>query len=168
MTSRRLTIFEMKARARDRHLGGENFENRIVDLFVQDFKPKNHVKELTGNHRNIRRLKTLCERAKRTLSSPTQATIEIDPLTDDSDFTLSFSEARFEEQETIEISAVSRYCVNVPNATCHLLHKRLSLCDDNDLILSLFKARVEELNMDYFQHSTLLMSVPQKDLHDVR
>ena len=80
-----LTIFEMKAKASDTHLGGENFENRIADLFMQDFKPKNHVKELTGNHRNIRRLKTLCERAKRTLSSPTQATIEIDPLTDDSD-----------------------------------------------------------------------------------
>ena len=54
-----LSFFESKARASDTHSGGENFENRIVDLFMQDFKPKNHVKELTGNHRNIRRLKTL-------------------------------------------------------------------------------------------------------------
>jgi len=90
-------IFEVKATAGDTHLGGEDFDNRIVDFCLQDFKRKNRGKDLAGNHRAIRRLRTQCERAKRTLSSSTQATIEIDSLFDGIDFSLSLSKARFEE-----------------------------------------------------------------------
>merc|ERR1712224_1071681 len=90
-------IFEVKATAGDTHLGGEDFDNRIVDFCIQDFKRKNRGKDLTGNHRAIRRLRTQCERAKRTLSSSTQATIEIDSLFDGIDYTCSLSRARFEE-----------------------------------------------------------------------
>ena len=71
-------IFEVKATAGDTHLGGEDFDNRVVDFCLQDFKRKNRGKDLAGNQRAIRRLRTQCERAKRTLSSSTQATIEID------------------------------------------------------------------------------------------
>merc|ERR1712012_509925 len=77
--------------------GGEDFDNRIVDFCIQDFKRKNRGKDLAGNHRAVRRLRTQCERAKRTLSSSTQATIEIDSLFDGIDFSLSLSKARFEE-----------------------------------------------------------------------
>merc|ERR1711904_374401 len=90
-------IFEVKATAGDTHLGGEDFDNRVVDFCIQDFKRKNRGKDLTGNNRAIRRLRTQCERAKRTLSSPTQATIEIDSLFDGIDYTCSLSRARFEE-----------------------------------------------------------------------
>lgn len=90
-------IFEVKATAGDTHLGGEDFDNRIVDYCIQDFKRKNRGKELLGNHRAIRRLRTQCERAKRTLSSSTQATIEIDSLVDGIDYSCALSRARFEE-----------------------------------------------------------------------
>jgi L1 cell adhesion molecule like protein len=90
-------IFEVKATAGDTHLGGEDFDNRIVDFCIQDFKRKNRGADLTGNQRALRRLRTQCERAKRTLSSSTQATIEIDSLFDGIDFSCSLSRARFEE-----------------------------------------------------------------------
>jgi len=90
-------IFEVKATAGDTHLGGEDFDNRVVDFCIQDFKRKNRGKDLTGNQRAIRRLRTQCERAKRTLSSSTQATIEIDALFDGIDYTSTLSRARFEE-----------------------------------------------------------------------
>jgi len=90
-------IFEVKSTAGDTHLGGEDFDNRVVDFCCQDFKRKNRGKDLAGNQRAIRRLRTQCERAKRTLSSSTQATIEIDSLFDGIDYSCSLSRARFEE-----------------------------------------------------------------------
>jgi L1 cell adhesion molecule like protein len=90
-------IFEVKATAGDTHLGGEDFDNRVVDFCLQDFKRKNRGKDLSGNNRAIRRLRTQCERAKRTLSSSTQATIEIDSLFEGIDYSCSLSRARFEE-----------------------------------------------------------------------
>merc|ERR1712003_613137 len=90
-------IFEVKATAGDTHLGGEDFDNRIVDFCMQDFKRKNRGKDMAGNQRAIRRLRTQCERAKRTLSSSTQATIEIDSLFEGIDYSCSLSRARFEE-----------------------------------------------------------------------
>ncbi|XP_053956852.1 heat shock 70 kDa protein cognate 4 [Anastrepha ludens] len=89
-------IFEVKSTAGDTHLGGEDFDNRLVTHFVQEFKRK-HKKDLTSNKRALRRLRTACERAKRTLSSSTQASIEIDSLFEGVDFYTSITRARFEE-----------------------------------------------------------------------
>ena len=89
-------IFEVKATAGDTHLGGEDFDNRLVSHFAQEFKRK-HKKDLTGNPRAMRRLRTACERAKRTLSSATQSSIEIDSLFEGVDFYSSLTRARFEE-----------------------------------------------------------------------
>jgi len=89
-------IFEVKSTAGDTHLGGEDFDNRLVTHFVQEFKRK-HKKDLTTNKRALRRLRTACERAKRTLSSSTQASIEIDSLFEGTDFYTSITRARFEE-----------------------------------------------------------------------
>ena len=89
-------IFEVKATAGDTHLGGEDFDNRLVNHFVQEFKRKNK-KDITGNPRSMRRLRTACERAKRTLSSSTQTSIEIDSLFEGIDFFSSITRARFEE-----------------------------------------------------------------------
>ena len=89
-------IFEVKATAGDTHLGGEDFDNRLVNHFANDFKRKNK-KDLTGNPRAMRRLRTACERAKRTLSSSAQTTIEIDSLFEGIDYYTSVTRARFEE-----------------------------------------------------------------------
>ncbi|EDW41423.1 heat shock 70 kDa protein cognate 1 [Drosophila sechellia] len=89
-------IFEVKATAGDTHLGGEDFDNRLVNHFVQEFQRK-HKKDLGQNKRALRRLRTACERAKRTLSSSTQASIEIDSLFEGVDFYTSVTRARFEE-----------------------------------------------------------------------
>mmetsp|Transcript_7236 Transcript_7236/g.8244 ORF Transcript_7236/g.8244 Transcript_7236/m.8244 type:complete len:664 (-) Transcript_7236:66-2057(-) len=89
-------IFEVKATAGDTHLGGEDFDNRMVDYFLQDFK-RRHRKDMSTNQRSLRRLRTACERAKRTLSSSTQAHIEIDSLFDGVDFNSTITRARFED-----------------------------------------------------------------------
>merc|ERR1712118_300114 len=78
-------IFEVKATAGDTHLGCEDFDNRLVDYFVQDFKNKNK-KDLLNSARALRRLRSSCERAKRTLSSTAQTSIEIDSLYEGVDF----------------------------------------------------------------------------------
>jgi L1 cell adhesion molecule like protein len=89
-------IFEVKSTAGDTHLGGEDFDNRLVNHFVNEFKRK-HKKDLTSNARALRRLRTACERAKRTLSSSAQTSIEIDSLYEGIDFYTSITRARFEE-----------------------------------------------------------------------
>eukprot|EP00904_Undaria_pinnatifida_P006918 jgi/Undpi1/3356/HiC_scaffold_15.g06729.m1 len=89
-------IFEVKATAGDTHLGGEDFDNRMVDYFLQEFKRK-FRKDMKSNQRALRRLRTACERAKRTLSSSTQAHIEIDSLFEGIDFNSTITRARFED-----------------------------------------------------------------------
>ena len=89
-------IFEVKSTAGDTHLGGEDFDNRMVTHFVQEFKRK-YKKDPSGNPRALRRLRTACERAKRTLSSSSQASIEIDSLYEGIDLYTSITRARFEE-----------------------------------------------------------------------
>ncbi|XP_067411031.1 heat shock-related 70 kDa protein 2 [Emydura macquarii macquarii] len=89
-------IFEVKSTAGDTHLGGEDFDNRMVSHFVEEFKRK-HKRDIGSNKRAVRRLRTACERAKRTLSSSTQASIEIDSLYEGIDFYTSITRARFEE-----------------------------------------------------------------------
>lgn len=89
-------IFEVKSTSGDTHLGGEDFDNRMVNHFVQEFKRK-HKKDISENKRALRRLRTACERAKRTLSSSTNASIEIDSLFEGIDFYTSITRARFEE-----------------------------------------------------------------------
>merc|ERR1719225_191089 len=89
-------IFEVKSTAGDTHLGGEDFDNRLVDHFIKEFQRK-HKKDISQNKRAIRRLRTACERAKRTLSASAQANIEIDSLFEGVDFYTAITRARFEE-----------------------------------------------------------------------
>uniref|UniRef100_W5M4B0 Heat shock cognate 70-kd protein, tandem duplicate 2 n=1 Tax=Lepisosteus oculatus TaxID=7918 RepID=W5M4B0_LEPOC len=92
-------IFEVKATAGDTHLGGEDFDNRMVNHFVEEFKRK-YKKDISQSKRALRRLRTACERAKRTLSSSSQASIEIDSLYEGIDFYTSITRARFEEMNS--------------------------------------------------------------------
>ena len=89
-------IFEVKATAGDTHLGGEDFDHRLVNHFVTEFKRKKK-KDPSGNARSMKRLKIACERAKRTLSSSAQASVEIDSFFEGEDLFTSISRARFEE-----------------------------------------------------------------------
>ena len=89
-------VFEVKATAGDTHLGGEDFDNLLVKHFTAEFKRK-YNKDIGQNKRSQRRLRTACERAKRTLSSSAQATVEIDSLFEGIDFHSSITRARFEE-----------------------------------------------------------------------
>lgn len=89
-------IIEVKATAGDTHLGGEDFDNRLVEHFAQEFKRK-HKKDLMDSSRAVKRLKVQAERAKRTLSTATTASVELDSLYEGIDFTTSITRARFEE-----------------------------------------------------------------------
>ncbi|XP_059520572.1 heat shock cognate 71 kDa protein-like [Myotis daubentonii] len=89
-------IFEVKSTAGDTHLGGEDFDNRMVNHFIAEFKRK-HKKDISENKRAVCCLHTACEHAKRALSSSTQARIEIDSLYEGIDFYTSITRARFEE-----------------------------------------------------------------------
>ena len=88
-------IFEVLATAGDTHLGGEDFDNLLVNHFKGEFKRKNKV-DISDNKKSMRRLKTACERAKRTLSSSSTASIELDSLFDGIDFFTSITRAKFE------------------------------------------------------------------------
>jgi heat shock protein 1/8 len=90
------SIYEVKATSGNTHLGGEDFDNRMVQHFMKEFQRKTK-KDMSSNQRAIRRLHTACERAKRTLSSSTEASIEIDSLFDGDDFYAKITRARFEE-----------------------------------------------------------------------
>jgi heat shock protein 1/8 len=88
-------IFEVKATAGDTHLGGEDFDNILVQHFAQEFKRKNKL-DLMESKKSVRRLKTACERAKRTLSSGNTASIELDSLYEGIDFFTNITRAKFE------------------------------------------------------------------------
>lgn len=90
------SLFEVRATAGDTHLGGEDFDNRLVTLLADEFKRK-FKKDIRSNPRALRRLRTAAERAKRTLSSSTEASIEIDALYEGIDFYTKVTRARFEE-----------------------------------------------------------------------
>eukprot|EP00420_Gonyaulax_spinifera_P020040 CAMPEP_0197889576 /NCGR_PEP_ID=MMETSP1439-20131203/24413_1 /TAXON_ID=66791 /ORGANISM="Gonyaulax spinifera, Strain CCMP409" /LENGTH=685 /DNA_ID=CAMNT_0043509559 /DNA_START=75 /DNA_END=2132 /DNA_ORIENTATION=+ len=90
------TVFEVKATAGDPHLGGEDFDNRMLSHCIAEFRRK-YKTDPTRNQRALRRLRTQCERAKRQLSTQTSVTIEVDALHDGNDFSLRMSRAKFEE-----------------------------------------------------------------------
>ena len=89
-------VFEVKSTAGDTHLGGEDFDLRMVQHFIEEFRRKHKI-DVGKNLRAMKRLQTACERAKRTLSSATQATIEIDSLVDGIDLFTNITRAKFEE-----------------------------------------------------------------------
>ncbi|KAI1727487.1 hsp70 protein [Ditylenchus destructor] len=90
-------LFEVKSTAGDTHLGGEDFDNLLLQHFTKEFKRKHGRDIPPSNARALRRLRTACEQAKRTLSSSTEATVEVDSLVDGIDFYSKISRARFEE-----------------------------------------------------------------------
>jgi len=148
-------IFEVKATAGDTYLGGEDFDNRMVAHFVEEFKRK-HKRDLSGNARALRRLRTACERAKRTLSSSTQASIEIDSLFDGIDFFTSLSRARFEELNM----DLFRKCMDPVDKV--LRDAKMDKSKIHDVVLvggSTRIPKVQQLLQDYFNGKELCKSI---------
>jgi len=148
-------IFEVKSTAGDTHLGGEDFDNRMVDHFVNEFKRK-HKKDLKGNKRALRRLRTACERAKRTLSASAQANIEIDSLFEGIDFYTSITRARFEE-----------LCSDLFKGTLEPVEKamrdaKMDKSSINDIVLvggSTRIPKIQKLLQDFFNGKELNKSI---------
>ncbi len=148
-------IFEVKATAGDTHLGGEDFDNRMVEHFVKEFKRKNG-KDISGNKRALRRLRTACERAKRTLSASAQANIEIDSLFEGMDFYTSITRARFEE-----------LCADLFRGTLEPVEKairdaKLDKSAINDVVLvggSTRIPKIQKLLQDFFNGKELNKSI---------
>ncbi|KAF3583029.1 hypothetical protein DY000_02034940 [Brassica cretica] len=148
-------IFEVKATAGDTHLGGEDFDNRMVNHFVQEFKRKSK-KDITGNPRALRRLRTACERAKRTLSSTAQTTIEIDSLFEGIDFYSALTRARFEELNM----DLFRKCME-PVEKC-LRDAKMDKSTVHDVVLvggSTRIPKVQQLLQDFFNGKELCKSI---------
>ncbi|KAA3456436.1 heat shock 70 kDa protein [Gossypium australe] len=148
-------IFEVKATAGDTHLGGEDFDNRLVNHFVQEFKRK-HKKDISSNARALRRLRTACERAKRTLSSTAQTTIEIDSLFEGIDFYSTITRARFEELNM----DLFRKCME-PVEKC-LRDSKLDKSQVNEVVLvggSTRIPKVQQLLQDFFNGKELCKSI---------
>ncbi|GKV26934.1 hypothetical protein SLEP1_g36147 [Rubroshorea leprosula] len=148
-------IFEVKATAGDTHLGGEDFDNRLVSHFVQEFKRK-HKRDMSSNARALRRLRTACERAKRTLSSTTQTTIEIDSLYEGIDFYATITRARFEELNM----DLFRKCME-PVEKC-LRDAKIDKSQVHDVVLvggSTRIPKVQQLLQDFFNGKELCKSI---------
>ena len=149
------SIFEVKSTAGDTHLGGEDFDNRLVEHFAEEFNRK-YKKDLRSNPRALRRLRTAAERAKRTLSSSTEATIEIDALFEGSDYYTKISRARFEE-----------LCADLFRATLQPVEKALNdaKMDKNqihDIVLvggSTRIPKVQSLLQGFFHGKSLNLSI---------
>ncbi|KAF4147974.1 Hsp70 protein [Phytophthora infestans] len=147
-------IFEVKATAGDTHLGGEDFDNRLVEFFVTEFKRK-HRKDMTSNQRALRRLRTACERAKRTLSTSAQAYIEIDSLFDGVDFNSTITRARFED-------LCSDYFRKTMDPVAQVLRdSKLSKNQVNEIVLvgSSTRSKVQQLLKDFFNGKELFKSI---------
>eukprot|EP01029_Cantina_marsupialis_P009706 TRINITY_DN224_c0_g1_i3.p1 TRINITY_DN224_c0_g1~~TRINITY_DN224_c0_g1_i3.p1 ORF type:complete len:648 (-),score=217.84 TRINITY_DN224_c0_g1_i3:123-2066(-) len=148
-------IFEVKATAGDTHLGGEDFDARLMEHFMQDFKRK-HKKDLHTSERAKRRLRTACERAKRTLSSSTQAFVEIDSLLDGIDYNCSITRARFED-----------LCIDYFRQTIHPVEKVLrdakkSKSEIHEIILvggSTRIPKVQQMLTEFFNGKALNRSI---------
>ena len=148
-------VFEVKATAGDSHLGGEDFDSRMVDHFAQEFKRK-HKLDISDNKKVLRRLRTACERAKRTLSTSTSAVIELDSLAEGIDFNSMISRAKFEN-----------ICEDLFRKTMEpvdqvLRDSKMSKSQIDEIILvggSTRIPKIQELLKDYFGGKDLCKSI---------
>ena len=148
-------VIEVLATGGDTHLGGEDFDNRLVEHFSKEFKRINK-KDLSDNSRSLRRLKTACENAKITLSSSTKATVEIDSLYEGIDFVSSITRARFEDL----CSDLFREALKPVDQV--LLDAKLSKSQVDDIVLVGGSTRIPKLRnllQEYFNGKNLNMSV---------
>jgi L1 cell adhesion molecule like protein len=148
-------VFEVKATAGDTHLGGEDFDRRIIEYCIEDFKKKNKV-DIKQNKRALRRLQTACENAKKTLSSATVASIEIDSLCEGIDYNNVLTRARFEDM-----------CSDLFRKTFQPVEKvlqdsKISKAEINEIVLVGGSTRIPKIQkqlQDFFNGKDLCKSI---------
>jgi L1 cell adhesion molecule like protein len=148
-------VFEVKSTAGDTHLGGEDFDQCILDHFVKEFQRK-HKTNLSSNQRALRRLRTACERLKRTLSSSTSASIQVDSLIDGIDFDATLTRARFED-----------LCIKLFKSTIDPVKKvledaKMSKSDVHEIVLvggSTRIPKIQALLKEHFEGKELCQSI---------
>lgn len=148
-------VFEVKATAGDTHLGGEDFDNRMVNLCIENFKQKNK-KDMSGNDKSMRRLRTACERAKRTLSNSSSAKIEVEALFEGIDFDMTITRARLEEL----CGDLFRGCIEPVEKV--LKDAKMDKKDVHDVVLvggSTRIPKVQKLLSDFFGGKDLCRSI---------
>ncbi|RYQ86818.1 hypothetical protein Ahy_B10g106440 [Arachis hypogaea] len=148
-------VFEVKATAGNTHLGGQDFDHRMVNYLVQEFKKKNKM-DISNNSKALRRLKSACERAKRTLSFAFDAAIELDALYQGIDFYSSISRAKFEELNM----ELFKECMEIVN---HCLYDAdMEVSDIHDVVLVGGSSRipkVQQLLQEFFRGKHLCKSI---------
>ncbi|KOM52752.1 hypothetical protein LR48_Vigan09g141100 [Vigna angularis] len=148
-------IFQVKGTAGNTHLGGEDFDNRMVNYFVEKIKKEKKL-DISGNPRALRRLRSACERAKRTLSHAVIATIEVDGLSNGIDFFSSITRARFEE---INMELFNQCMETVDRCLADAKMDKRSM---HDIVLVGGSSRipkVQELLQDFFEGKDLCKSI---------
>lgn len=148
-------VFEVLATGGHGHLGGEDIDNGLVQHFVNEFKRK-YKKDITQNPRSMKRLKIACEKVKRTLSSSTQDTIELDALFDGVDFQSSITRARFEELN----SKFFTDCMNIVEKV--LLDSKLTKTEIHDIVMVGGTSRIPKIQkmlIDFFNGKELCKGV---------
>tara|TARA_A100001015_G_scaffold320576_1_gene447468 strand:- start:2438 stop:4270 length:1833 start_codon:yes stop_codon:yes gene_type:complete len=148
-------MFEVKATAGDTHLGGEDFDNILLKHFIQEFKRK-HKHDISENKRSVRRLKTACERLKRTLSSVTNATLELDSLYEGIDFNSSLTRARFENM----CDSYFRNCLETVNKV--LLDAKMDKSEIQEIVLvggSTRIPKIQDMLSKHFNGKELCKSI---------
>lgn len=148
-------IFEVKATSGNARLGGEDFDNNMVAHFVEEFKRK-HKRDLRESSKSMMKLKKECERAKRTLSSSSQAFIEIDSLFDGIDFNSTISRARFEQ---INVELFQKCMKSVEQV---LMDSKISKAQIDEIVLVGGTTRIPKMQQmlsDFFGGKKLCSSI---------
>jgi heat shock 70kDa protein 1/2/6/8 len=147
-------VFDVKATAGNTHLGGEDFDNRMVNYFVEEFKKKNKV-DISGNPKSLRRLRTACERAKRILSFAFVTTVEVDSLFMGIDFSSSITRAKFEE---INLDFFNE-CINIVDNCLRDSKIYKNAIDDVVLVGGSSRIpKVQDLLLEFFKGKALFMN----------
>ncbi|XP_058762931.1 heat shock 70 kDa protein 18-like [Vicia villosa] len=148
-------LFQVKATAGNTHLGGTDFDNRMVNYFVEELKRKNKI-DIDGNPKALRRLRTACERAKRTLSFASTTTIEVENLFQGIDFSSSITRAKFEE-----INAdLFKECMKIVESC--LVDAKMNKSCINDVVVVGGSSRIPKVKqylMEFFNRQDLCMSI---------
>ena len=148
-------LFEVKATGGDPHLGGEDIDHRLVQHFVAEFKRKHH-RDVSANAKAMKRLKTNCERVKRSLSSSASASIEIDSLFEGIDFASTITRARFDEL----CADLYKRCIDIVESV--MRDSKLGKSDIHDVVLVGGSTRIPKLQSmisAFFQGKELCRSV---------
>jgi len=144
-------VFEVKATAGDTHLGGEDFDQRLMDFCINQFQKKHGV-SLAGDSKAIARLRRQCEGAKRTLSTQTSTQIEIESFFQGIDFSQTITRAKFEE---LNLDLFKKTIAPVKQV---MQDAAMEKNDVHQIVLvggSTRIPKVQELLMDFFDRRTL-------------